>query len=82
VQATRLARVCLEESMKYAFKRETFGKPLIEHPVIRLKLAHMARQVESTQAWLESITYQVINTLIYFPFIYSFAHRIVVWLLV
>ena len=49
VQATRLARVCLEESMKYAFKRETFGKPLIEHPVIRLKLAHMSRQVEATQ---------------------------------
>lgn len=59
VQAARFSRVCLEEAMRYAFKRETFGKPLIEHPVIRLKLAHMARQVESTHAWLESITYQL-----------------------
>jgi len=61
VQASRFARVCLEESLRYAFKRETFGKPLIEHPVIRLKLAHMARQVEATQAWLESVTHQLVT---------------------
>ena len=45
--------------MKHAFKRKTFGKKLIEHPVIRFKLAQMARQVESAHAWLESITYQL-----------------------
>jgi alkylation response protein AidB-like acyl-CoA dehydrogenase len=45
--------------MRYAFKRKTFGKLLIEHPVIRLKLAHMARQVEATHAQLEAITYQM-----------------------
>ena len=59
IQASRFARVCLEESMRYAFKRRTFGKLLIEHPVIRLKLAHMARQVEASHALLESITYQL-----------------------
>ena len=59
VQACRFARVCLEEAMRYSFKRKTFGKLLIEHPVIRLKLAHMARQVEATWAQLESITYQM-----------------------
>lgn len=59
IQATRFARVCLEEAMRYSFKRKTFGKLLIEHPVIRLKLAHMARQVESAQALLESITHQL-----------------------
>ena len=59
VQASRFSRVCLEEAMRYAFKRRTFGKLLIEHPVIRLKLAHMARQVEATHAILESITYQM-----------------------
>ena len=32
-QANRLARVCYEESFKYAIKRRTFGKPLSEHPV-------------------------------------------------
>ena len=42
-----------------ALKRKTFGKTLIEHPVIRLKIAEMARQVECTHAQLENITYQV-----------------------
>jgi len=59
IQASRFARVCVEESMKYAHQRETFGKKLIEHPVIRLKLAQMARQVEALHSWLESITYQM-----------------------
>ena len=59
IQAARFARVCLEEAMRYSFKRETFGKLLIEHPVIRLKLAHMARQVEASHALMESITYQL-----------------------
>ena len=59
VQANRFARVCLEESAKYAMKRRTFGKRLIEHPVIRWKLAEMARQVEATHAALETLTYQM-----------------------
>jgi alkylation response protein AidB-like acyl-CoA dehydrogenase len=62
LQALRFARVCYEESFSYAHKRETFGKRLIDHPVIRLKLAHMARQVQATECWLESITYQL-NTM-------------------
>ena len=41
VQANRFARVCYEEAFKYAHRRRTFGKPLIEHPVIRAKLADM-----------------------------------------
>jgi alkylation response protein AidB-like acyl-CoA dehydrogenase len=59
VQAARMARVCYEEAVKYASKRETFGKKLVEHPVIRMKLAHMARQIEATQNWLENITFQI-----------------------
>lgn len=58
IQASRFSRVCLEEAFKYAMKRSTFGKKLIEHPVIRLKIAEMARQVECTHAQLENITYQ------------------------
>jgi alkylation response protein AidB-like acyl-CoA dehydrogenase len=53
MQAIRFSRICLEESMRYAHKRKTFGKRLIDHPVIRLKLAHMARQVESCQNFIE-----------------------------
>jgi len=55
----RFSRVCLEESVKFANKRKTFGKTLVQHPVIRWKVAEMARLVEATQAWLESITYQM-----------------------
>ncbi|PKY39198.1 putative acyl-CoA dehydrogenase [Rhizophagus irregularis] len=58
IQATRFARVCYEEAMKYAHKRKTFGKKLVEHDVIRNKLAHMARQIEATHAWMESLIYQ------------------------
>ena len=52
---------CLEESVLYAAKRRTFGKNLIEHPVIRWKVAEMARQVEATHAYLEQITLQMNN---------------------
>ena len=45
-------RVCYEKAMEFAHKRKTFGKQLIEHPVIRLKLAHMVRQIETSQALL------------------------------
>lgn len=59
VQANRFARICLEESIKYALKRKTFGKLLMDHEVIRWKIAEMSRQVESTHAWLEQITFQM-----------------------
>ena len=61
-QACKLARVCLEEAFKYANKRRTFGKKLVEHGMIKWKLAEMARQVESTHAHLEFITHQL-NTI-------------------
>ncbi|RDL32637.1 Acyl-CoA dehydrogenase [Venustampulla echinocandica] len=59
IQCIRFSRVCYEESVKYAHKRRTFGKKLIEHPVIRLKLAHMARQIEASYSWLESLIHQI-----------------------
>jgi alkylation response protein AidB-like acyl-CoA dehydrogenase/predicted heme/steroid binding protein len=58
IQCLRFSRVCFEEAIKYANKRRTFGKKLIEHPVIRLKLAHMARQIEASYNWLENVVYQ------------------------
>ncbi|KAH6847263.1 acyl-CoA dehydrogenase/oxidase [Chaetomium sp. MPI-CAGE-AT-0009] len=58
IQCLRFSRVCYEESVKYGNKRRTFGKKLIDHPVIRLKLAHMARQIEASYNWLENIIYQ------------------------
>ncbi|RDA84972.1 hypothetical protein CP532_3891 [Ophiocordyceps camponoti-leonardi (nom. inval.)] len=58
IQCLRFSRCCFEESVKYANKRKTFGKKLIDHPVIRLKLAHMARQIEASYNWLENLVYQ------------------------
>lgn len=62
IQANRFARVCYEEAFKYAHRRRTFGKRLVEHPVIRHKLAEMIRQIEATHNLLEMITYQM-NTM-------------------
>ena len=58
-QALRFARVCLEESFLFAHSRKTFGKRLVDHPVIRAKLAEMARHVEATQAMADTLTYQI-----------------------
>ena len=48
--AARLARVCLEDATEYARNRWTFGKKLIDHQVIRHKLAEMARVVLANHA--------------------------------
>jgi alkylation response protein AidB-like acyl-CoA dehydrogenase len=61
IQANRFARCCVEEALKYAHKRKTFGKRLVDHPVIRNKFANMIRKVEATHAWLEILVYQAKN---------------------
>ncbi|KAI9294847.1 acyl-CoA dehydrogenase NM domain-like protein [Neoconidiobolus thromboides FSU 785] len=57
-QANRFARVCYEEAFKYAHQRKTFGKRLVDHAVIRNKLAHMARNIEATHHWIEATIHQ------------------------
>eukprot|EP00808_Paulinella_micropora_P027605 g28368.t1 len=59
VQSLRFARVCYEEAFKYAHQRKTFGKPLMEHQMLRWKFAEMARQIESSYAWLEQLTFSL-----------------------
>ncbi|KAI8810157.1 acyl-CoA dehydrogenase/oxidase [Cladochytrium replicatum] len=59
ITTLRNARVCYQEAVHYCHKRKTFGKFLIQHPILRDKLAHMARQIEAAQAWVESIAYQM-----------------------
>ncbi len=53
------ARVCLDEAVTWAQQRETFGKTLVKHQSIRIKLADMARQVWATQAWVDLCAWQV-----------------------
>jgi alkylation response protein AidB-like acyl-CoA dehydrogenase len=55
----RYSRVCLEESIKYARLRNTFGKRLIDHQVIRHKMAEMARGIEVCHSYLEVLAYQM-----------------------
>ena len=49
-----LARACLEESLRYAQQRKTFGKPIAEHQAIQLKLADMATRVAAARLLVES----------------------------
>ncbi len=49
-----LARACLEESLRYAQLRKTFGKPIAEHQAIQLKLADMATRVEAARLLVDS----------------------------
>lgn len=39
--ATGLIRACLEDSLKYCEERETFGKPIGNHQLIKQKIAYM-----------------------------------------
>jgi alkylation response protein AidB-like acyl-CoA dehydrogenase len=49
-----LARACLEDSLRYAQVRKTFGKPIAEHQAIQIKLADMATRVEAARLLTES----------------------------
>ena len=42
-----IARAALEDTIKYAQQRETFGKPIAEHQAIQLMLAKMATQLQA-----------------------------------
>lgn len=47
--AVGVARRALEESIKYAKERETFGQPLYQHQAIGFKIADMAMNIEAAR---------------------------------
>jgi len=57
--SARSQRLIVEECLKWTAQRKAFGKPLNSLAVIRAKLAAMIARVESTQTWLENVTYQM-----------------------
>ena len=57
--ATAFARVCLDEAIRYARERQTFGQPLVRHQVIRHKLVDMAQRVAASQAMLELLAWRL-----------------------
>lgn len=46
-------RVCLEEAVSWAQQRQTFGKRLADHQVIRHKIAEMKQRLNSAQAYIQ-----------------------------
>jgi len=57
--ALSLSKLCVDEAARYAKTRETFGKPLIKHQVIRHKLAEMTRLVLATHSLCENVAYRI-----------------------
>ena len=53
------ARVCVEEAIAYARQRETFGKPLSQHQVIRHKLVDMMQKVVATESMLMLLAWRL-----------------------
>jgi alkylation response protein AidB-like acyl-CoA dehydrogenase len=49
-----LAKAALDDSLRYAQVRKTFGKPICEHQAIQLKLAEMATRTEAARLLTES----------------------------
>ncbi|HAB46982.1 MAG: acyl-CoA dehydrogenase [Betaproteobacteria bacterium] len=51
VQALAMAGVCLEESLAWAWSRQSFGQPLIQHQVIRHKFSAMLQAMLPCLHW-------------------------------
>ena len=55
------SQICIDEAVAWAKDRKTFGKSLIENQVIKHKLAEMSRKVNATKAYMELLTWKVMN---------------------
>ena len=49
-QSLGMMEACLEDSIAWAQQRETFGRKLIEHQVIRHKIAEMSSRIDALRA--------------------------------
>jgi len=54
-----MMKACLEDGIAWAKDRQTFGKPLIKHQVIRHKIADMAGRIDAVEAYLNQICWSV-----------------------
>ena len=59
-QMLGMAKRCFEECVQYGQERQTFGKNLIEHQVIRHKLADMSAKIDAMDAYLNQVA-QLMN---------------------
>ncbi len=58
-QAIAFARICIEDAANWARDRETFGKSLAKHQVIRHKFAEMVRMTNASSAYLDNCAWRV-----------------------
>lgn len=58
-QSLGMMKLCLEEAIRWAQERETFGQPLIRHQVIRHKIADMSARIDAVEAYLNQICWLV-----------------------
>ncbi len=54
--ALGFSECCYDEALAWARQRKTFGSALVDHQVIRHKLMEMKMRIESTRAWLDSVS--------------------------
>ena len=54
--ALGFAECCYDEALSWAQQRKTFGTALVDHQVIRHKLMDMKMRIESTRAWLNTVS--------------------------
>ncbi|MDC0027889.1 acyl-CoA dehydrogenase family protein [Gammaproteobacteria bacterium] len=59
-QMLGMAKRCFEECVLYSQERKTFGKNLIDHQVIRHKLADMSAKIDAMDAYLNQVA-QLMN---------------------
>jgi acyl-CoA dehydrogenase len=59
-QMLGMAQRCFDDCVAYAQERSTFAKPLIQHQVIRHKLADMSAKIDAMEAWLNQVA-QLMN---------------------
>lgn len=59
--AVRGCRLLISEAIQFAQGRNTFGKKLIEHQVIRHKFMQMARRIEAAQALIEALVFSMVQ---------------------
>jgi acyl-CoA dehydrogenase len=58
-QCLGMMQACLDDAMAWARERKTFGKRLVEHQVIRHKLADMSARIDATRALIQQIAWNI-----------------------
>lgn len=53
------AQTCLDDAVAWAQDRNTFGKRLVDHQIIRHKIAQMYQRINVSQAYMEEIAWKM-----------------------